>query len=157
MREVQKRSTRNCKSRNCFMVVSVWSWTETNFGNSLSFTLRKKGNNMWSARLETVLPRHIINSYIKILIKNCSYVFNIPTKLTRTVECTYIFLYLSNPSYIFQRILHRPQGEFLSTAQNYVLILMLLHWLQNTRCVSYVGFTMVFTIIRTKFGSFVMF
>jgi hypothetical protein len=33
---------------------------------------------------------------------------------------------------MFRRILHHPQGELLSLAQNYLLIVML-HWLQSIR------------------------
>ena len=37
---------------------------------------------------------------------------------------------------MFRHILHHPQGELLSPAQNYVLIVMLLQWLQNIRYIN---------------------
>jgi hypothetical protein len=49
-----------------------------------------------------------------------SYIFDVPTKFTRTVE--YIYYYVSNVSHMFRRILHHPKGEFLVPAQNRLLI-----------------------------------
>ena len=46
-----------------------------------------------------------------------------------------MFLYLSNLDHMFRRKLHHPQGEILSLAQNYLLIVMSLHWLQDIRCI----------------------
>jgi len=52
-----------------------------------------------------------------------NYIFNIPNKCTHTVN----IYYLSHISYMFRRILHRPQGELLSPAHKHLLIVILLH------------------------------
>ena len=68
----------------------------------------------------------------KKLIKNSNYNFNIPTKLRITVECICFFIYQISPTY-FGPKLHHPQREILSLAQNYLLIVMLLHRLKSIR------------------------
>jgi len=52
-----------------------------------------------------------------------NYIFNIPNKCTHTAN----IYYLAYISYMFPRILHRPQGELLSRAHKYLLIVILLH------------------------------
>ena len=53
------------------------------------------------------------------------------TKILHAVE--YIYYYLANLSYMFRQKLQHPQEELLSLAQNYLLTVMLLHWLQSIR------------------------
>ena len=64
-----------------------------------------------------------------------------------------IYNYLPKLSYMFQRIPHHPQGELLSLAQNYMFIVMLLHWLQkakycsnncNKHCKTHIWFILCF-------------
>ena len=49
-------------------------------------------------------------------------------KHTHTQLNTYILLFIISLLHVI-RILHHPHGEILSLAQNYPLIVMLLHWL----------------------------
>ena len=51
---------------------------------------------------------------------------------TQTHLNTYILLFIKYLLYV-TRILHHPHGELMSLAQNYLLNVMLLHWLLSKR------------------------
>jgi len=76
--------------------------------------------------------QHLHSTLIKLPIPCifCTAIISLIYQLNAHIQLNIYYYYLSKLSYMFQHILHHPQGELLSLAHNYLLIVMLLHWLQ---------------------------
>ena len=95
----------------------------------------KDGGRKFLQNVGILAPHHMVSHPNKLGLSS-NYMFNIPTECTRTVE----YIHTHTHTHIFYQISPTCFGAYctilralLSLAQNYLVILMLLHWLQSIR------------------------
>jgi hypothetical protein len=71
-------------------------------------------------------------TYIYIYLFNNIYIVSAPNKCTNTVEYVYIF-FTKSPPHVSAHTVPSSEMILLSLVQNYLLIVMLLHWVQSIR------------------------